>query len=110
VTCALQKKRPMLSIFLRQRGSPESKPVDSPHQETEHVWPRGSDWQIEAQGGSSGRFALDINETPVAFDNSVNHGKPKSGPFTLAFRRKERLEDSIPNGFVDPFTRIGNFD
>jgi hypothetical protein len=24
----------VLSIFLRQRGSPESKPVDSPHSET----------------------------------------------------------------------------
>jgi hypothetical protein len=24
----------VLSIFLRQRGSPESKPVDSPHHET----------------------------------------------------------------------------
>jgi hypothetical protein len=24
----------ILSIFLRQRGSPESKPVDSPHSET----------------------------------------------------------------------------
>lgn len=24
----------VLSIFLRQRGSPESKPVDSPHEET----------------------------------------------------------------------------
>ncbi|HEX7227058.1 MAG TPA: DUF6766 family protein, partial [Candidatus Binatia bacterium] len=24
----------ILSIFLRQRGSPESKPVDSPHNET----------------------------------------------------------------------------
>jgi hypothetical protein len=27
----------VLSIFLRQRGSPESKPVDSPHQETGHA-------------------------------------------------------------------------
>jgi hypothetical protein len=24
----------MFSIFLRQRGSPESKPVDTPHRET----------------------------------------------------------------------------
>ena len=26
----------VLSIFLRQRGSPESKPVDSPHEATGH--------------------------------------------------------------------------